>query len=66
MNRLVGYASMSENVLGLLVLASLILVGMGFVPSVRKWPHARIANYVMSVSLAIYAVSVVASTLRRD
>ncbi len=63
MNARIGDASVSENVLGLLVVTSLVLIGMGFVPGVRKWPHARVATLLMSIAFAAYAAWAVTSTL---
>lgn len=56
LNSAIGYTRVSENVLGLLVLGSLVLIGMGFVPAYRKWPHARVATVAMSAAIALYAI----------
>ncbi len=57
MNVLIGHlapAGMSGNILGLLVVFSVVLVVVGFVPAFRKWPGARTAKVVMDSVLAVY------------
>ena len=73
MNVLVGHlvpASLAENILGLLVVLSVALIAMGFVPGHRKWPGARMATVVMGIAFAVYmaylAVTVVRYALNED
>jgi hypothetical protein len=64
MNILVEYARVSENVLGSLVFASMILIVAGFVPGLRNWPHARVANVVMCIALALYMARAITTVVQ--
>jgi len=65
LNARVGSASVSENVLGLLVFLSLVLMGIGFIPAMRSWPNARVANVTMSLATAMYAVWILTKIIGR-
>ena len=56
LNTLLGHLDPppSENVFGLLVVLSVALSTIGFLPSLLKWPRARVALMVMITAWALW------------
>lgn len=66
LNLAAGYVIANERLLGSVVLASMCLIGIGYLPELRKWSGRKWLTRLMNTALAIYVLYVALFVLVND